>query len=256
MYNILNDIHIMNGETKRMNCPSCNGYKTFTVSNNMGNIMWNCYKASCNLRGTKRVNMDASDIKNVMSRGNDVQKTLDNFVIPEYIVSHDRRTKVTNWTTKWNIDIDKVNVLYDVKEERVVFPVMHEGKTVDATGRALGNRLPKWKRYGNSGLPYCYGNGNVGVVVEDCVSAVAAGDVNNFVGVALLGTSLTAVHKQYLTQFSSIIIALDPDALTKTLEYAKQMRTYVRDVRVLKLTDDLKYRNEVDIQRMKELVWN
>jgi len=256
MYNILNDIHIMNGESKRMNCPSCKGYKTFTISNNMGNIIWNCYKVSCNLRGGKRVGIDAADIKNIMNNKTTEEKVLDNFVIPEYVVSHDNRSSVVNWTSQWNIDLNNVEVLYDVKEERVVFPVRHNGKVVDATGRALGKRLPKWKRYGSSGVPYSYGSGNVAVVVEDCVSAVAAGSVNKFVGVALLGTNLTAEHKQYLAQFSTAIIALDPDAMSKTLDYAKQMKLFVDNVRVLKLSDDLKYRNQSDIERMKELVWN
>ena len=43
----INDFDIANGETKRMNCPECGGYKTFTVTNNMGSIVWNCYKVSC-----------------------------------------------------------------------------------------------------------------------------------------------------------------------------------------------------------------
>ena len=65
--------------------------------------------------------------------------------------------------------------MYDVKEDRVVFPIMHNNKMVDATGRALMKRLPKWKRYGNSGLPYTFGCGKVAVVVEDCVSAAIVG---------------------------------------------------------------------------------
>ena len=40
IYNIINDIDIDNGQTKRMNCPNCGGYKTFTVTNNMGSILW------------------------------------------------------------------------------------------------------------------------------------------------------------------------------------------------------------------------
>ena len=47
IYNHINDLHLSVGETKRTNCPSCNGYKTFTVTNNMGRLVWNCYKSSC-----------------------------------------------------------------------------------------------------------------------------------------------------------------------------------------------------------------
>ena len=54
IHDIINDIHITVGETKRMNCPTCGGYNTFTITNNMGSLVWNCYKASCNIKGTTR----------------------------------------------------------------------------------------------------------------------------------------------------------------------------------------------------------
>jgi len=111
-------------------------------------------------------------------------------------------------------------------------------------------------------LPYHHGYGNVAVVVEDSVSAAVVGaTVNNnlkldakdddvYVGVAVLGTSLSEGHKRYLSQFPTIIVALDPDALPKSLKFAKELRTYCRDVRVLKLTDDLKYSNPDDITNL------
>ena len=142
--------------------------------------------------------------------------------------------------------------MYDVKEDRVVFPVVHDNKIVDATGRALTKRLPKWRRYGSSSLPYTCGQGDVAVVVEDCVSASVVGS-EKFVGVALLGTTLLDEHKQYLTRFSAAIVALDPDALPKTLSIAKQLRGHIEDVRVLRLEQDLKYRNPTDVEKLKQL---
>ena len=103
----------------------------------------------------------------------------------------------------------------------MVFPVMQEGKMVDGTGRSLsGQRLPKWKRYGKSGLPYTARCGKVAVVA----------------------------------QFSTAVIALDPDALPKTLQMAKELRGYVNDVRVLRLTDDLKYRNPEDMEKLNGII--
>ena len=64
--NTISDIDIPNGHTKRMNCPECNGYKTFTVTNNMGSLVWNCYKASCNVSGGNKVHLTADDIRNTM----------------------------------------------------------------------------------------------------------------------------------------------------------------------------------------------
>jgi len=113
--------------------------------------------------------------------------------------------------------------------------------------------LPKWKRYGKSDTPYTYGNGDVAVIVEDCISATVIGN-NKVRGVALLGTSLSDAHREYLMQFSTIIVALDPDALSKTLSIASELRAYKQDVKVLKLIDDLKYCNETDFINLNKLI--
>ena len=56
------DYDVKNGETKRIDCPICKGKKTFTITNNMGSVVWNCYKASCDVSGGKRVRLSADDI--------------------------------------------------------------------------------------------------------------------------------------------------------------------------------------------------
>ena len=133
-----------------------------------------------------------------------------------------------------------------------MFPVHHGGVLVDAAGRALTNRLPKWKRYGKTILPYSYGTGSVAVVVEDCVSAAAVGN-DKYTGVALLGTSLSDGHRSFLSRFRTAIVALDPDALKKTLRIAKELRGHVDNVKVLKLHNDLKYRLEEDFDMLDTL---
>jgi len=101
-------------------------------------------------------------------------------------------------------------------------------------------------------LPFTFGCGKVAVVVEDCVSASVIGS-DIYVGVAVLGTSLSEAHKKYMTRFSTAIIALDPDALPKTLSFAKELKAYVQNVYVLNLTDDLKYKNDIDITNLMNL---
>ena len=251
--NIISDIDIPNGHTKRMNCPECGGIKTFTVTNNMGSLVWNCYKASCNVRGGNRVHLSADDIRAGFTGAKEFAE--DTFELPSYIIPHRNRRSVLKFCYEYGFEPDDVGVSYDIKEDRVVFPISHNGKLVDATGRALGKRLPKWKRYGKSGLPFTHGCGNVAVVVEDCVSAAVVG-YGAFVGVALLGTSLQDSHKGYLAQFSTAVIALDPDALPKTLQMAKELRGHVNDVRVLRLTDDLKYRNPTDMEKLNGIINN
>ena len=240
------DLDIGAGESRRLNCPVCKSYKTFTATNNMGSLLWNCYKASCSVSGSTRVHMNAADLRKMFS--NNVTGVTNDFVLPEYIVPHDNRRDVIAFANRWDISAD--NLMYDVKEHRAVFVCYHANTPVDATGRALGRKLPKWKRYGNSGLPFVHGRGNVAVVVEDCVSAVVVGEYDSFVGVAILGTSLSESHKGYLAQFSTAVMALDPDALPKTLQYAKELRGYVKNVKVLRLNDDIKYRNPQDVQKL------
>ena len=236
----INDLDLSIGESKRLNCPSCNGYKTFTVTNNMGQMLWNCYKSSCQLSGSKRVSLSVSDIK---KHRQNIERDNEPFVMPEYIVPYDKESYY---------DIPNDKLMYDVKEHRVVFPIIHEGRVVDANGRSLGKRIPKWKRYGKSDLPFVSGHGKVAVVVEDCVSASVL-DSEVYVGVAVLGTSLSESHKKYLSRFSTAIIALDPDALPKTMAFAKELRAYVNDVKVLRLEDDLKYKKRNDIENLINL---
>ena len=245
--NIIEDIQLSVGETKRMNCPNCNGYKTFTVTNNAGAILWNCYKVTCNIKGKSRVRLTVDDIRNTNKV---VQER--KFVLPEYIIPMEKKH-----LPKYFYDIDTSNILHDVKENRVVFPIRHDGELVDAIGKAE-KRLPKWKRYGKSNMPYVSWSSltQTCVLVEDCFSACVAQQYG-VTGVAILGTSLTETHKQFLSnRMSRVIVALDPDALQRNLQIAKELRSWVIEVKVLRLTDDLKYRKTIDINKLQELVLN
>jgi len=250
IYDYLDDLQLGIGESKRLNCPFCNSYKTFTVTNNMGKLLWNCYKSSCKLSGAKKIRISANDIKNKFISQKEQENTT--FALPEYVILDNDRWEVLTFAVKYGIDNASLCLHYDVKEKRVVFPVYRGGLMVDAVGRSITNRLPKWKRYGKSDLPFTYGYGKVAVVVEDCVSASVVGN-EVYVGVAVLGTSLSESHKRYLSQFSTAIIALDPDALPKTLLFAKEIRDVVPNVKVLKLIDDLKYRKEEDFNNLYNL---
>ena len=245
--NIIEDIQLSVGETKRMNCPNCNGYKTFTVTNNAGAILWNCYKVTCNIKGKSRVRLTVDDIRNTNKV---VQER--KFVLPEYIIPMEKKH-----LPKYFYDIDTSNILHDVKENRVVFPIRHDGELVDAIGKAE-KRLPKWKRYGKSNMPYVSWSSltQTCVLVEDCFSACVAQQYG-VTGVAILGTSLTETHKKFLSnRMSRVTVALDPDALQRNLQIAKELRSYIIEVKVLRLTDDLKYRKTIDINKLQELVWN
>lgn len=246
IYNIVSDMDVAVGTTVRTECPSC-GQRTFTVTNEMGTLKWNCFRASCTVKGSTQVSMSIDDIKTVLLGHERDDKPVP-FALPEYIVTPP--WVVLEWASElYGLDAQELGLMYDVKDSRVVFPIRHDGQIVDATGRALDKSPIKWKRYGKSSLPYVHGYGKTAVVVEDCVSAAVVGG-DDYVGVAVLGTSLLDEHKRYLTQFSTAIIALDPDALMKSIEFARELQSYVDDVRVVKLTDDLKYRNPEDFDKL------
>ena len=251
---IINNSDLDVGQTKRMNCPICKGSKTFTITNVMGKIMWNCYKASCNVSGSKNVSMSADTIKKAMNQKNVID--YDTFEMPSNIVFGGIRPEVKAFAYEHGIAEHylKLPLYYDVKEKRIVFPIKKDYQIVDAVGRATSIfSFPKWKRYGKSSVPFNYGSGNIAVIVEDCLSATVIAN-DKVVGVALLGTSLQENHKKYLKRFSTIVVALDPDALPKTLDIANELKTYTENIKVLKLKDDLKYKNEEDLINLNKLL--
>jgi hypothetical protein len=186
-----------------------------------------------------------------------LQQTFD---LPPYLTLIKPNTQaVIDFHRKYNINL--ADTFYDIRQDRVVFPVYHGSILLDAVGRALDNKKPKWLRYGSSPVPFVHPCtprtifGRVGVVVEDVISAYVLHELTGAYGIALLGTQLTAFHKWYLTQyFDSIIVALDPDALDKTMSIVKELRASISDVRGMKITDDLKYGNEEDIDKLKEMI--
>ena len=142
IYNTISELDLHSGETKRINCPNCGGYKTFTVTNNMGSLVWNCYKVSCGIKGSKKVHLSVDDIRDTFNRtGN---KSVEKFELPPYVVERSDFIHARRFCDMWDIDFDTHGLMYDVKEDRVVFPVVHDGKLVDATGRKRDIELTQW----------------------------------------------------------------------------------------------------------------
>ena len=75
----------------------------------------------------------------------------DTFELPQYIIPRTDNPYPRRWCDRWGIDPDDLGLLYDVKDDRVVFPIRHGGAIVDATGRSLTKRLLKmaqvWKKW-------------------------------------------------------------------------------------------------------------
>jgi hypothetical protein len=79
--------------------------------------------------------------------------------------------------------------------------------------------------------------------------------VPGLTGIAILGTSLNVTMMKHLDGFFRVIVALDPDAAHKTLAYKREIESWTGlDTRALRLDDDLKYKVESDIMKLKEMV--
>ena len=100
----VSDFDVGSGETKRVDCPICNSKKTFTITNNMGSLVWNCYKASCNVRGGKKVSLTVTDIKKHIKDKEGESKSRKNWDLPDNIVYHPPYTQ--KFTDRWSIPND------------------------------------------------------------------------------------------------------------------------------------------------------
>ncbi len=247
------DLDLAHEETKRMNCPVCGGIKTFTATNSMGSLLWNCYKATCHVGGQTRIRMSAEDLQKVRSRTKSTEGITELEPPPYWTIpTAEDVPSFYRHCDAYNFDPEKIGLTYDVKENRIVYPIYHKGILVDACGKSLSKRLPKWKRYGKSQIPYTYGRDITGtvVVVEDCISATVVGDIG-LTGLALLGTSLLDVHRTVISKYSKAIIALDRDALPKLMSMAKELRPIVENVQVMRLNDDVKYQHPDDMNYLR-----
>ena len=53
---IVDKIPVKEGQGYNMNCPFCGGRKTFGIALRSGRKLWHCFKVSCGVRGSPRMN--------------------------------------------------------------------------------------------------------------------------------------------------------------------------------------------------------
>ena len=253
----LNDIDVAEGHSKRMDCPKCKSKNTFTVSKQQGVLVYNCYKLGCGLRGASTVGMSAAEIKLTLER---LRKRYEEKVVDEptmtlpVTLTYDiTGSAMQHFINKWKLQ--GVPLLYDIAMHRAVFPIQGKrGNIIDAAGRTLRGDVPKWYRYSGDADFYRYGTGDTAVVVEDCISAAFIGkNIKDATGVAILGTSMNMAHINHLKKYERVVVALDPDAWSKTLQFVKMIKGHSIKATAFKLSDDIKYGNDSDVESLKLL---
>ena len=114
----LEGIDVKEGESLTLDCPKCNGVKKFSISNQDGLLLYNCYRASCDVKGSYMTNMLADTIKKKL-QGVAENKTPEKFVMPERITDGNN-AYVQRFKRRWDLSIE---LLYDCKDSRAVFPI-------------------------------------------------------------------------------------------------------------------------------------
>jgi hypothetical protein len=202
--------------------------------------------------------MTAAEIKLRMNQVKPTKnKELQALVYPEYVVQPtSNHVMLHNFVEKYGLQHE--GLMYDVKDRRAVFPIHYNGRLLDAVGRALDGAIPKWYRYsGNAEFFTKRTNpdADVAVVVEDVISAIkVAHFAPSAVGFAILGTSINVAIMQQLSDYRKVIIALDRDAIHKTIQYKREVELWTGlPTKALLLDDDIKYGVEADIIKLKEM---
>jgi hypothetical protein len=229
----------------RSDCPVCAKKNTFSVTDNGLQRMWFCFHADCNVSGRTGVTLSRTSASTVFERSAAVApppRTNNTYEIPDTFVSVSRRVEAESYLRKVGAYdaylCGAADIRYDVRMNRVVFLIKDGKRVVDAVGRSLDGRGPKWYRYWNSALPFtCFRTRDTAVVVEDASSACSVSNVLS--GVALLGTNLLAKHIESLKQYDRVFVALDKDATDKAITMVRTLHSHV-PTRLMVLHTDLK----------------
>lgn len=248
MKDVINSLKLSVGESRRIDCPVCNRRGTFSVSNEDGVLLYNCFAASCKTSGQSRTKMSAAEVHQYMRNLREDRRD-PTFVLPTYFIqSH---TDLGIFADRWKIPVH--DLMYDVKDQRAVFLIRDGHRIVDAVGRTLRNSSMKWKRYGRASKLFISGHSKDCVLVEDAISASVVPTITPaLTGAAILGTSLLADHLDQLRKFSRIFVALDPDARNKTVSITRKLQSSGLSAEAMLLRDDIKYRQEIDITSIKQ----
>jgi len=247
------------GASHRGPCPECNRPNTFSATKQNGVVLYQCYSLSCVVKGANYEGMTASEILFKIKQQDNKQPDKEAITMPwpEYVIQPSaEHTLMKRYIKRWGLEHD--GLMYDVRDKRAVFPIVHKGIVIDAIGRALDGAVPKWYRYTGAASVYKTVVGKpsgVVVIVEDVISAiVAAKHVPGMTGLAILGTSMNDKTMKHIDGYYKVLVALDPDASYKTLQYKKEIQSWTGlETIAMRLDDDLKYRLPTDMEKLERL---
>ena len=241
--NYVGNLHIVHNGRYRGDCPLCGRVNTFSVTDTGFERLWYCFHADCHAKGSTGVQLTKENSKVAFKEKITSIETSDEFEIPNTFVSLSRSKQAEEYVKKvgsYEAYLSGLtDIRYDLQQDRVVYLVksISNGRVVDATGRALTNRKPKWRRYGGNKSPFICGTTDNVFVVEDCPSACSVSELTT--GLALMGTTLLDEHIDVIKNYKKVYIALDKDATGKAVLLMKKLRNYV-PTKLIVLNKDFK----------------
>ena len=256
----IKDLNVAHGGSYRGDCIFCLHRNTLSVKNEHGRLIWHCFHANCTAKGMTDSELRVEDLDKFMNDRVFAQgsnhafstEPFKEFVIPKGFVTIYGNNKAKEFIEKFGIEDTEARLMYDVKQNRLVFLVEYEGKVVGAVGRSLGNlseSTPKWYKYSTSPCPFIVGtNKYIGIVVEDSISACKVA-MAGFTGIALMGTSLPDNFvKPIVDRVDSAFICLDRDATQQSFKLRDSL-SHIIPTYIDMLDKDLKW---LTVEEIKE----
>jgi len=231
---IIQTIPIKEGERRIITCPICYGSKKMSIAKADGQLMWNCFRASCNAKGIHSGRRSLQSTKDYMSR-----KTTSKGLgrpVPLITTSVENYAPAVNYlklNNAWEAYQNNLIVVrYDPATSRILF--MQDG---GAVGRLLKGFGPKWLTYGSIKCGITVGTGSTVVLVEDVLSACSVSRIEGYVGLAMLGTKITTNIFVTLSRYTKAYLVLDKDASASAIY---QGRKFGNSIKVRLTKCDLK----------------
>lgn len=231
---IIKAIPIKEGERRIITCPICYGPKKMSVSKSDGQLMWNCFRASCNAKGIYSGRRNLQSIKNYLSNTSSEKNA--GRPLPDITTSVENHQPAIDYLKSVNsfyaYSSKLIKVRYVPSDNRVLF-IQEDG----AVGRLLSGYGPKWVSYGMLECGVSVGTGNTVVLVEDIPSACSVARIDNHIGLALLGTKISHNISRTLNNYTKVFLVLDSDASNIAI---KQSRIHAANIHVRLTKRDLK----------------
>ena len=240
-------LNITEGEKKTVACPACGKRNKFTVDKYDGVLVWNCYSASCSVKGSFRGSREMDALKNYIG-GSPTQRKRKVNRMPDITTAIENHRPALEYLEEVNsleaYERGYIKIRYAPSDNRVLF---YTPDGLGAVGRALDKRTPKWWSYGDTSKGVEVGTGSRAVLVEDVPSACSVSRLDGYTGYALLGTNVTVPVKNTLSKYNDVTIILDKDASSRAVFISGQCS----NISYVRFTDkDLKLLSVVELNKV------